>query len=133
MNPAQSLAALEVANQVRFAGCEVRREVTAGTLGLFDALHDPRAERLPVERLLRSVRGIGAVKARTVLRYLFIGERRLVGELTDRQRGLIAQHPDVKRITDADTRGHLNHGGCPLPEDPDDRDPDCPACRDMAA
>jgi hypothetical protein len=85
----QRLSALDLANRVRLGGSEVRREVAAGVLSVSDALDDPRAQGMPIGRLLLAQPRWGQQKAGRLLKQLTIWPQRPVRDLTDRQRRLI--------------------------------------------
>ena len=86
----QHLEALKRANEVRFAGAAVRREIAAGSLSLEDALTDPRAARLPIARLLDAQVRWGQSRTWTLLKRLHISEAKRVEELTANQVDVIA-------------------------------------------
>lgn len=102
MSAAQHLQALERAQQTRRQIAAVRREIRAGTLPITDALWDPRARPITLDRLLSSRRGWGERRVRLELRALRAatntqaaidlhpGTR--VRELTDRQKHALAAH-----------------------------------------
>jgi hypothetical protein len=74
--------ALVLANFTRLAHRELKRDILAGRLTLPAALDDPRSESLRVGRLLRTVPGVGPVKAERILRSARLGEARTCGSLT---------------------------------------------------
>lgn len=88
---AQRRTALVRANEVRLAMSDVKRELADGRLELADAVNDPRAQRMRVAALLRAVRHIGPKKADQICHSLLIGPGRHVGDLSDRQRLLVAK------------------------------------------
>lgn len=88
---AQPLLALSAANQNRLGMSQVRAEMRAGLLTAIGALDDPRAQPMPLGRLLRSQPKWGDVKARYVLRELMVSEQRRVRDLTDRQRDALRE------------------------------------------
>jgi len=93
----QPLDALAVANEARLAQVAVRRAVTSGDLGLADALTHPDAQRMTVVRLLCAQRGWGHVRASKALSEVGVSQSRRVGELTDRQRQVLADHVERAR------------------------------------
>jgi len=82
--------ALQRANEARMDGAAVKRELRVGVLELAGALADPRAGSVKVSDLVLCVPGIGAVKARLLLRELGIRETKRARELTVRQRRAIS-------------------------------------------
>lgn len=87
----QRAASLQRANDVRIGVAELRAELAAGELELVDALKDPRAGACPIHRLLISLPRYGPVRARKLLWTLNVRETKRVGDLTDRQRAVIAE------------------------------------------
>jgi hypothetical protein len=88
----QCLAALERANDVRFARARLKRRVRAGGLAAAEViLTSPWETRtMSVGELLMSQRGCGRVRARRLLRSLAVPENKQIGTLTKRQRLAIA-------------------------------------------
>ncbi len=86
----QFLTALRKANTVRLGASEVKRAIASGEMGIDEAVFDPRATCLTTYALLCSQRRWGRHKTTRVLAKLGIRETRRVGDLTARQRGLIA-------------------------------------------
>ena len=78
--------ALAKANHARLAMSEVRLQLAAGAIAFAEAIEDPRTEPLRAERLLCSVRGVGPVTARRVMRLAGVPCGKRVRDLTDRQR-----------------------------------------------
>jgi hypothetical protein len=87
----QSMVALEYANEVRLRRREVKRQIAAGTLSIAVALVEPACEKMSVYDLLCAQYQWGRDRTVRTLSGLMIGEQRHVGELTDRQRGLIVR------------------------------------------
>lgn len=87
---AQALRALEIANTSRLGAAEVRREIAAGVLTVDRALEDPRAQCMPIGRLLCARRGWGPTKVNRLLNLHRIWPTRQVRDLTARQRRLIS-------------------------------------------
>ena len=85
----QRRSALENANRVRTGLAEVRKEVSAGTLAAVDALTDERAAALTIGALLLAQRRWGPKRVRELLRRLELRETKRLGELTQRQRGIV--------------------------------------------
>lgn len=86
----QRLDAIAKANVVRLAGVDVKREIAAGVLSVGDALLDPRATSVTLFDLLRAQWRWGPDRSRRTLGRLDLHPRKRVGDLTDRQRELIA-------------------------------------------
>lgn len=86
------LAALSLANTVRRARAELKRQVATGAASAGDVLVNPPsiAATWPLSKLLMSQRGWGKAKCRRFLAVNKISEARLIGELTVRQRQLLA-------------------------------------------
>jgi hypothetical protein len=84
--------ALARANQVRMARAELKRQIAEGEVEAADVILDPpsAARSWSVGELLVSQRGWGATRSRRFLARSQISERRSVGELTERQRHLLA-------------------------------------------
>lgn len=87
----QPLQALALANQVRTAGAELKRDLADGKIGLAGALRDPRAQGVPAVNLLIALPGVGKVRARKVLTSNHIVLDRRVRDLTGRQRELLVE------------------------------------------
>lgn len=92
------MRALERANEVRFARARVKRGIKAGGLSVADAMRLDAVAGMRVYDVLRAQRGWGCRKraakgarALNLLGGLGINPYRPVGELTDRQRGLIVE------------------------------------------
>jgi hypothetical protein len=86
------LEALSVANAVRRARAELKRDIAAGMTSAADVLRDPPAiaARLPVWALLMSQPGWGPARCKRFLAATQINEAKPIGELTLRQRELLA-------------------------------------------
>ena len=84
--------ALARANQIRIARAELKRRIAEGEVEAADLILDPplAARSWSVGELLVSQRGWGATRCRRFLAATHISERKPVGELTDRQRRLLA-------------------------------------------
>jgi hypothetical protein len=93
----QRRAALEEANRVRLARAQLKRDLKAGRVSIYDLLAEPPEwiETMPVAQLLQAVPGIGPVKARGMLQRTGISASKTVGSiswrtvagLSPRQRG----------------------------------------------
>ena len=86
------LAALRLANEVRRGRADVRRQIAHGEVTALHVLLDPPAVvgTWRVAEVLISQRGWGRVKSRKFLAANGINERKLVAELTFRQRQQLA-------------------------------------------
>jgi hypothetical protein len=86
----QRLAALRLANDARSARAELKRDIATGAVSVIEALDHPRppADRRLVTELLVSQPGCG--RAARLLAPDTIGEAELLGDLTARQRHLLA-------------------------------------------
>lgn len=95
----QHLEALDRANEVRLARAELKREIKSGARSVADLIHPANplpdfAEAMSVDQLLKAQRRWGTTRARSFLRGLGIGEKRLLSQLTTRQRWVIARKLD---------------------------------------
>ena len=86
----QPLDALRVANRVRFAAADVKRELRDGRLLLGDALFDERAMPIVLRDLLLVQPRVGPARADRLLCRLKVNGHRRVGDLTERQRRVVA-------------------------------------------
>lgn len=86
----QRLEALERANVVRLAAADVKREVRDGRLLIEDAVFDDRAQSIVLRTLLMTPSRVGPVRVDRLLRRLEISGHRRIGDLTDRQRKVVA-------------------------------------------
>ena len=84
------MKALKQANLVRFAAADVKRELRDGDLTVREALWDDRATVIPLRALLLMPRGAGPYKVDRFLMRLDVNGYRRVGELTERQRWVVA-------------------------------------------
>jgi hypothetical protein len=86
------LAALQLANDVRRGRAALKRQIATGSVRVADVLVDPPAVAagIPVAALLVSQRGWGRVKSSRFLLSNDVGESRKLGELSQRQRELLA-------------------------------------------
>jgi hypothetical protein len=89
---AHRLRALARANEIRIARAELKRRIADGVLAAPELILDPpsAAESWSVGELLMSQRGWGAARCRRFLARSQINERKPVGELTQRQRLVLA-------------------------------------------
>jgi hypothetical protein len=93
MTPApQRMRALERANAVRLARAELKRRIAEGEAAAADVILDPPNEALSwaIGELLMSQRRWGSTKCRKFLSRYHITETKTIGQLTDRQRHLLA-------------------------------------------
>ena len=86
----QRLEALKVANEVRFAAADVKREIRDGRLRLADALWDERADPIVLRDLLLVQVGKGPRRVDTFLNQVEVNGHRRVRDLTERQRRVVA-------------------------------------------
>jgi hypothetical protein len=86
----QQMKALEQANRVRFAAADLKREVREGRLLLGDALWDERANPIMLRDLLLVQVGQGPWAVDTFLNRVDVNGHRRVRDLTDRQKGVVA-------------------------------------------
>lgn len=96
----QALEALALANQVRNDRAVVKRQVKSGELTVVEVLADPPVccETMAVGELLRAQRDWGPRRCRRLLSRASVSEIRRIGDLTERQRSLIA---DLTRSTNS--------------------------------
>jgi hypothetical protein len=90
---AQRREALARANEVRIARAQIRRDLRAGRVYIEQLLADPPECILgaPIDWLLDSAPRVGRIRTAQALRAVKAGPKRRVGELTERQRFLLAQ------------------------------------------
>lgn len=88
--------ALARANEIRVARAELKRRIAEGELEAGEVILDPpsAASSWSVGELLVSQRGWGAARCRRFLARSQISERKPVGELTQRQRRVLASELD---------------------------------------
>ncbi len=88
----QRLRALERANQVRLARAELKRRMAVGDVCAGQIILDcpPEASRWSVGELLMTQPRWGIRRCRKFLERNHIGELKLVGELTERQKRMLA-------------------------------------------
>jgi hypothetical protein len=88
----QRMRALERANEIRLARARLKREIAHGHISAaYVILELPsEARNWSVGELLMSQRRWGSTRARKLLVSLHISEKRRIGELTDRQRRVLA-------------------------------------------
>jgi hypothetical protein len=94
MTPApQHLEALARANEVRLARAALKRAIARGEVDVADVVCDvpDEAATMTVYDLLASQRRWGDTRCRRLLRTIPISETKVVGTLTDRQRGALAE------------------------------------------
>jgi hypothetical protein len=85
------MAALERANEIRLVRAEVKRAIREGRVSIVAALDERCLASMTVEALLCSQRRWGSARALKTLRALEINPARCVGDLTARQRRMVAQ------------------------------------------
>ena len=88
----QRLRALERANEVRLARAELKRRIADGYVSVADVLLDPPQEAVSwvIGDVLMSQRRWGTTRCRKFLTRNQISEVKQVGDLTERQRRLLA-------------------------------------------
>ena len=89
----QRLAALRLANDVRRARAELKRQIADGVVSVAETLRHPStvAARCSVLELLMSQRRWGRRKSAKFLAACAISESKSVGDLTERQRELLVE------------------------------------------
>jgi hypothetical protein len=89
----QRLRALELANAMRSGRARLKREIGAGAVTVAEVLRDPspEAERCSLGELLMSQRGWGRHRCASFLVRHKVSERKLIVDLTARQREFLAQ------------------------------------------
>jgi hypothetical protein len=89
----QRMRALERANKVRLKRAELKRRIADGHLGAAEVILDlpDEARNWSVGELLKSQRRWGSIRSHKLLVGLHISEKRPIGELTERQRRLLAE------------------------------------------
>jgi hypothetical protein len=92
MTPPQHMIALKLANEIRVARAELRRQIRAGELTAAEVvLTNPAvAQRMTVADLLDSQHGWGPRRVRQFLRTFPMSESRTVGSLVERERQMVA-------------------------------------------
>jgi hypothetical protein len=94
----QHMQALAHANRVRLARAELKRGIYAGRLDAADVVrHCPwEVDSMTLAELLRSQRRWGRTRVRKLLASLQLRETRRVGQLTERERKLLAAALEAK-------------------------------------
>jgi hypothetical protein len=89
---AHRFRALARANEIRMARAELKRRIAEGEIDAADVILDRPFAALswPVGELLMSQRGWGATRCRRFLARSNISERKRIGDLTERQRHMLA-------------------------------------------
>jgi hypothetical protein len=97
---AQHMDALAKANRVRFARAALRADLASGKTTVADvmAAMPPEAVTMSVYSLLVAQHRWGRQRAVRVLKAMHVGEQRPLGDLTERQRGLLLLHVSVSRM-----------------------------------
>src|SRR5579871_3594233 len=97
--PEQRMRALEQANAVRLARADLKRRIAEGEVSAAEViLGCPEvAARWTVAELLVAQHRWGSTRSRKFLQRNSIGEMKPIGELTDRQRKLLAEQ--LRRCT----------------------------------
>jgi len=88
----QRMRALEQANKVRLARAELKRRIADGEISVAEVMimRPPEVDNWTVRELLLSQRRWGSTRCRRFLERNQISELKRLGELTDRQRALLA-------------------------------------------
>src|SRR5436190_21324534 len=88
----QHMQALAHANRVRLARASLKRAVLAGEIDVAEVVESCpwEVETMTVGELLRSQRRWGRARARKFLSSLALNEKRELGRLTERQRGVLS-------------------------------------------
>jgi hypothetical protein len=91
--PPQRLRALERANEVRLARAELKRRIAEGDVSAAEVILDSpwEARSWSVGELLMSQRRWGRTRCRRFLFHNQISEMKPIGQLTDRQRRVLAE------------------------------------------
>jgi hypothetical protein len=112
------LAALQLANDARSGRAELKRQIAAGTIQVADVLGDPPpdAAGISVAALLLSQRGWGRIKSRRFLSSNDVSETRKVGELSQRQREVLAA--ELRALDPLAARLRERSAAHPLPTAP---------------
>jgi hypothetical protein len=89
---AQRMSALEQANRVRLARAQLKRRIADGRTSAAQVVVElpSEAKNWSVGELLISQRRWGSIRARKLLVGLHISEKRAIGDLTERQRRVLA-------------------------------------------
>lgn len=86
MSVPQHIEALNLANEVRFARAQLKRDLRANVITVDVALDAVCAQSMPVASLLAAQHRWGMTRARKMLREIPCSDFKRVGELTDRQK-----------------------------------------------
>jgi hypothetical protein len=106
----QRMRALERANAVRLARAELKRQISEGEISAAEIILScpPQARRWTVGELLVSQRRWGTTRCRKFLERNDISEMKPIGDLTERQRRLLASQlqacPPVSAEIDGSSR-----------------------------
>lgn len=87
----QRMDHLELANKVRLGRADAKKRVKHGELTVGAAMRLGCCRNMPVFQLLTAQKSWGAKRALGVLSPLGVGARKPVGELSERQRGLVVE------------------------------------------
>jgi hypothetical protein len=85
---AQHMQALALANEIRFKRADVKRAIRGGSLTIREVFEDPAdyLATMPLDSLLRAVRGLGMRKIIRICNAAKVAPAREIGKLTVRQR-----------------------------------------------
>ncbi|MHB1571697.1 MAG: hypothetical protein ACYC0H_21180 [Solirubrobacteraceae bacterium] len=100
----QPLRALEKANEIRLARADLKRRIAIGQVSAAEVILDcpVAADRWPIGDLLMSQHRWGSTRCRKFLSSTQITETRPVGQLTDRQRRVLADSLQRAGIQEGD-------------------------------
>jgi hypothetical protein len=102
----QPLEALALANKVRYARANLKRQIHNGELNAADVLRDvpPLVDTMPLIELLLAQFKWGPHRARRLLRAVSVPDSKTIGAMTCRQRHLVAAllDGDDEAIRDAE-------------------------------
>ena len=112
------LAALQLANDARRGRAQLKRQIAAGVISVADVLIDPPpvAAGISVSALLGSQRGWGRIKSRRFLSSNDLSETRKLGELSQRQREVLAA--DLRALNSLSVRLRERTASQPVPTAP---------------
>jgi len=96
----QHMEALAHANRVRLARASLKRAVAAEEVGAAEIVRDCpwEVESMAIGELLRSQRRWGRTRARKFLATVALNENRELGRLTHRQRSMLVNELESKRL-----------------------------------
>jgi len=97
----QHMRALARANEVRLARAALKREIAAGSRSALEVVRDVpwEAESMAVGELLAAQRRWGKARSRKLISSAGLKETKEVGDLTERQRRVLAGALEAKAAT----------------------------------